>query len=487
LIARPKTNGWHAMTNRPLNLRWRSLVFAALLVCPASCVAQQALVPAAEPLHIIVGKSVVITLESRLKRILLSNPAVIDALVTNPMQLVVEAKAPGTSSLILWDELGASRMMDVTVDLDVSSLRAALERTYPDRAVSVEADGGRLILKGRVPSQRAEDDLVKMAGIYSKDVVDSLNQPVIHQRQILLEVKIAEVDRTKLEQLGFNFLSTGAGNTLGTLSTQQFGPITGSGGSSVQVPPTSGSTSGGSGSTSTSSSTFSLSDLLNIFIFRPDLNFGMVIKALQQNQVLQILAEPNLLALSGSKASFLAGGEFPFPVVQGGQSIGVVTIQFQPFGVKLDFVGTVADDDTVHLKVAPEVSSLDFTNAVTISGFTVPAIATRRAETEIELRNGQSFAIGGLLNDQTTALLGKIPGIGNVPILGKLFQSRSIQKSKSELVVLVTPHIVDPVRTGEQMSATPPLAIPSLDTKKYDQNLPEHKELVPAPPASPSK
>jgi len=267
LIARPKTNGWHAMTNRPLNLRWRSLVFAALLVCPASCVAQQALVPAAEPLHIIVGKSVVITLESRLKRILLSNPAVIDALVTNPMQLVVEAKAPGTSSLILWDELGASRMMDVTVDLDVSSLRAALERTYPDRAVSVEADGGRLILKGRVPSQRAEDDLVRMAGIYSKDVVDSLNQPVIHQRQILLEVKIAEVDRTKLEQLGFNFLSTGAGNTLGTLSTQQFGPITGSGGSSVQVPPTSGSTSGGSGSSSTSSSTFSLSDLLTFSFF----------------------------------------------------------------------------------------------------------------------------------------------------------------------------------------------------------------------------
>jgi len=476
------------MLNGLLNAISRSLIIAALLGAPAFCAAQQALAPAAEPLHILVGKSVIITLESRLKRILLSNPAVIDVLATNPTQLVVEAKAPGTSSLILWDESGASRMMDVTVDLDVSSLRTAIDQAYPGRSVSVEADGGRLILKGRVPSQHAEDDLVKMAGIYSKDVVDSLDQAVVHERQILLEVKVAEVDRTRLDQLGFNFLSTGGGNTLGTLSTQQFGPITGTGGSSVQVPPSTGGTTGGTGGTSSSnSSIFGLSDLLNIFIFRPDINFGATIKALQQNQVLQILAEPNLLALSGSKASFLAGGEFPFPVVQGGQNLGVVTIQFQPFGVKLDFVGTVADDDTVHLKVAPEVSSLDFTNAVTISGFTIPAIATRRAETEIELRNGQSFAIGGLLNEQTTALLSKIPGIGDVPVLGKLFQSRSIQKSRSELVVLVTPHIVDPVRTGAQVSSTPSQPIPSLDMKKYDQGLPGNKELQQTPATSPPK
>jgi pilus assembly protein CpaC len=474
--------------NGLVNRSLRALAFAALLACPAACASQQALSPAAEPLHIIVGKSVVITLETRLKRILLSNPVVIDAFATNPTQLVVEAKAPGTSSLILWDESGASRMMDVTVDLDVSSLRTAIDQAYPDRSVRVEADGERLILRGHVPSQRAEDDLVKMAGIYSKDVVDSLDQPVNHQRQILLEVKVAEVDRTRLQQIGFNFLSTGGGNTIGTISTQQFGPITGSGGSTVQLPPTSGSTSSGSGSTSTTTnSIFGLSDLLDIFIFRPDINFGATIKALEQNQVLQILAEPNLLALSGSKASFLAGGEFPFPVVQGGQNLGVVTIQFQPFGVRLDFVGNISDDNTVRLKVAPEVSSLDFTNAVTISGFTIPAIATRRAETEIELRDGQSFAIGGLLNDQTTALLSKIPGIGDVPILGKLFQSRSIQRSRSELVVLVTPRIVDPVRTGAQMSSVPALAVPSLDTKKYDQELPGHKELEETPPSSPPK
>ena len=454
-----------------------ALALACVLGVPAVSVAQQAVPLAAAPLHILTGKSVVIRLETRLKRVLLSNPAVIDALAMDRNEVVVEAKAPGTSSLILWDESGTSRMMDVTVDLDVASLRTAIDQSYPGRAIEVEADGDRLILRGRVPSQHAEDELVKMAGAYSKDVVDSLAQQSNHQRQILLEVKVAEVDRTRLDQIGFNFLSTGAGNTLGTLSTQQFGPLTGAGGSGVQV---TGGTSGASGS-------FGLSDLLNIFIFNPSINFGTVIKALQENSALQILAEPNLLALSGSKASFLAGGEFPFPVVQGGQSLGVVTIQFRPFGVRLDFNGTIADDDTVRLQVSPEVSSLDFSNAVTISGFTVPAIATRRAETEVELRDGQSFAIAGLLNEQDTAQLSKIPGIGDIPILGKLFQSRSIQKSKSELVVLVTPRIVDPIGSGAQMTATPAQVMPSLDIQKYDPGIPGHKQLEQAAPSAPAK
>jgi pilus assembly protein CpaC len=463
--------------SRPFQPHGLVLALACVLGVPAVSVAQQAVPLAAAPLHILTGKSVVIHLETRLKRVLLSNPAVIDALATDRNEVVVEAKAPGTSSLILWDESGTSRMMDVTVDLDVASLRTAIDQSYPGRSVEVQADGDRLILTGRVPSQRAEDELVRMAGVYSKDVVDSLAQQSGHQRQILLEVKVAEVDRTRLDQIGFNFLSTGAGNTLGTLSTQQFGPITGAGGSSVQV---TGGSSGASGS-------FGLSDLLNIFIFNPSINFGAVIKALQENSVLQILAEPNLLALSGSKASFLAGGEFPFPVVQGGQSLGVVTIQFRPFGVRLDFNGTIGDDDTVRLQVAPEVSSLDFTNAVTISGFTVPAIATRRAETEVELRDGQSFAIAGLLNEQDTAQLSKIPGIGDIPILGKLFQSRSIQKSKSELVVLVTPRIVDPIGSGAQMTATPAPVVPPLDIKKYDPGIPGNKQLQQAAPSSPAK
>ena len=424
----------------------------------------------AQPVHILVGKSVVINMETRLKRVLVSNPAVIDALATSPSQVVVEAKAAGTSNLILWDETGSSRMLDVTVDLDVSGLRTAIERAYPNQPIQAQADGGRVILSGTVRDQKAEDSLVKIATIYSKDIVDSLEQVPVHERQILLEVKIVDVDRTRLDQLGINLVSTGIGNTPGTISTQQFGPPAGS------------SSSGGTsltGSFHNGTSTFTLPDLLNIFFFRPDINLGASIKALEEKSVLEILAEPNLLALDGKKASFLAGGEFPFPVVQGGQSIGVVTIQFRPFGVRLDFTGYIGQDNTIRLQVVPEVSSLDFANAVTISGFTVPALSTRRAETEIELNDGQSFGIAGLLDQRVQTQLSKIPGIGDVPVLGQLFRSKSNQKSRSELIVLVTPHIADPVRTGAQMaSQIPKPAIPYLRTGPYDKDLPGNKELV---------
>ncbi len=434
-------------------------------------IAQEPVAPVkAQPVHILAGKSAVINVEARLKRILVSNPAVIEALATTPTQVVLNAKAAGSSSLILWDETGKCRMFNVTVDLDVSGLRTAIAQAYPDEPITVEADGGRLILSGSIPDQHTEDDLLKMAGAYSKEVVDSLDQVAPPVREILLDVKIAEVDRTKLNQLGFNILSTGAGNTPGVISTQQFGAVTGAGGASAEVTGTIG------GAVTGTSTTFGLTDLLNIFLYRPDINLGALIKALEQKNILQILAAPNLLALSGEKASFLAGGEFPFPVVQGGQNIGVVTIEFRPFGVHLDFTGYVEDDNMIRLKVAPEVSTLDFTNSLTISGFTVPAISTRRAETVVELRNGQSFGIAGLLDQRETAQLSKIPGIGSVPVLGKLFQSQSIQTSRTELIVLVTPHIVDP-RTGATTSAVPNPSMPYLNSRKFDKNLPGRNEV----------
>jgi pilus assembly protein CpaC len=445
----------------------RTLVLAwtlALLVAGGKCFAQGTPVsPEGQPLHILIGKSVVINLQARLKRVLASNPAVIEAVVTNPTQLVVEAKVAGKSSLILWDESESSRMLDVYADLDLTGLRAAIQRAYPDQSIQAQADEGRIILSGTVAGQSVVDDLTKMAGVYSKDVVDSLTTVQHPQRQILLEVKFAEVDRTKLDQLGINIFSTGAANTVGTISTQQFGPVAGPGGGAVQL----------GGSTTT---TLGITDVLNLFLFRPDINLGMTLKDLQQKNVLQILAEPNLLALDGKKASFLAGGEFPFPVVQGGQNIGVVTIQFRPFGVRLDFTGHISPDNIIRLQVAPEVSTLDYSNAVTISGFTVPAISTRRAETEIELRDGQSFGIAGLLDQRVQAQMSKIPGIGDVPILGQLFRSRSTKLDRTELVVLVTPHIADPVNTGKQMTETPKPPLPYLQGPKYDRDLPGHKE-----------
>jgi len=277
----------------------------------------------------------------------------------------------------------------------------------------------------------------------------------VHEQQVLLEVKFAEVDRTKLQQLGFNFLS-GAGNTLSAINTQQFSPPTTT---------TTVTTAGATGS-------LNLTDMLNIFAMRPDLNLAATIRDLEGKSVLQILAEPNLLALNGQKASFLAGGEFPVPVVQGGQSVGVVTIQFRPFGVRLEFTAFVGKDKVIRLHVSPEVSTLDFSNAAIISGFTVPALSTRRAETEIELKDGQSFGIAGLLDNRAQAQMSKIPGISDIPILGMLFRSHTISRSNSELVVLVTPRVVDPVRLNNPAPVPPANPVKFLDNSGFDKGLP---------------
>ena len=427
----------------------------ALFLLPTCIFPQGSPVSAeAQPLHILAGKSVIINLQARLRRVLASNPSVIETLVTSPTQIVVEAKGAGSSSLILWDESGSSRMLDVHVDLDLQGLRTAIQKAYPSKSIQAQADEGRIILSGVVESQAEADDLTKMAGIYSKDIVNSLAIAEKPQKQILLEVRFAEVDRTKLRTLGINLFSTGTGNTVGVLSTQQFGPITGQG-QGFEV--------------NDGNTTFTLSSLLNLFLFRPDIHLGATLQDLEQKNVLQILAQPNLMALDGQPASFLAGGEFPFPIVQGGANVGAVTIQFRPFGVRLDFTGHVTSNNVIRLKVAPEVSTLDFSNSVTISGFTVPAISTRRAETEVELRDGQSFGIAGLLDQRAQAQLSKVPGIGDIPILGQLFRSKSTKIDRTELVVLVTPHITDPVGTGAQMKATPQGPMPFLSAPKYDK------------------
>jgi pilus assembly protein CpaC len=216
-----------------------------------------------------------------------------------------------------------------------------------------------------------------------------------------------------------------------------------------------------------------LSDLLNIFIFRPDINLAVTIKALQQQNVLQILAEPNLLTASGKDASFLAGGEFPYPVLQGGSVGGAaaITIQFREFGVRLNFTPTLEADGYIHLKVKPEVSSLDFANALTIQGFVIPALSTRRVESEMDLKDGQSFAIAGLVDNRLTEQLEKIPGLGDIPWLGKLFQSRSQSKSRNELLVLVTPRLVHALAPG-QAPTGPTFPKPFLEVPATEQPKP---------------
>jgi pilus assembly protein CpaC len=276
---------------------------------------------------------------------------------------------------------------------------------------------------------------------------------------VMLQVKFATIDRSALSQLGVNLFSVNP-KLVGTATTQQFQfPRIGQ----LQFQQ-------GNQGPELGNQQVSISDLLNLFAFRPDLNFGATIKLLQAKNLLEILAEPNLITVSGKQASFLAGGEFPYPVISttgtGGNAAPVVTIQFRKFGVQLIFTPTV-DPATgvIHLRVAPEVSALDFANALTIQGFLIPAISSRSAETEVDLHENESFAIAGLIDNRVTNVVNKIPGIGSVPIIGRLFSSRSQEKSNTELLVVITPRFVKPFAAGEP---SPMLEFPKgfLDEEK---------------------
>jgi len=405
---------------------------------------------------------------------------VVTTATTAPNEVVLTATAAGSSSVVLWQEDNRSRIIEVFADLDVSLLRDTIARGLPGETIQAEAEEGRVVLTGTASSPAVAEQIGKMAAPFSKEIVNSIQVAAPHrQKQILLKVRFAEVDRTKLTQFGINLFSTGAANTFGAIGTQQFGGFTGSNVGSVPSstgrPTISGSNvaSGSIGATLAGQpGAFGANDLLNLFLFRSDINLGAIIRDLQERNVLQILAEPNLLAANGEKAEFLAGGELPYPVVSGVAGQATISVQFKPFGVKLEFVGNIESGNTVRLKVFPEVSSLDFSNAVTISGFVLPAIATRHAETVVELSDGQSFGIAGLLDQRVTAQFSKVPGIGDLPILGQLFRSRSINKTNSELIVIVTPTIIDPGAAPTAAPELPKMPVPPIDQKQFDTKTP---------------
>jgi pilus assembly protein CpaC len=276
--------------------------------------------------------------------------------------------------------------------------------------------------------------------------------------QILLKVRFAAVDRNLARQLGVNLYNLGLGNALGGVSAGQFSP--------PSIGSTSGS-SGGSGVTGTDGSA-SFSQEGSIFAYFPGLSVGADIHALVTKGVVQLLAEPNLMASDGKEASFLAGGQFPYPVVSGTSGgTAAVSIEYKEYGVRLNFIPTITPRGTIRLQVAPEVSALDYANEVEISGFEVPGLTTRRVNTEVELKDGQTFIIGGLLDKSLTDTFQKIPFLGDIPIIGKLFQSQAKTKNDTELIVLVTPEIVSPLPAGT----------PNPDLKYPDQFMPPNSNI----------
>jgi len=403
----------------------------------------------AAPLRVMVGKSVLINTTERIKRVSVTDATIADPLVVAPTQILIHGRAPGEVSLLIWDELERSRSFDLRVDVDVSATAEEEKRVFPDEQIAVTPSRSAIVLSGHVSTE----DVAKRAGMiadaYSKNVVNVLTFGPVGAQEVLLEVKFAEVDRTAVTQLGINLFAPGLGNTIAQTQTGQFGSIT------TTRPP----------SNTTTPPTVNISDFLNVFVTRTDVNIGAVIKAMQQKNLLQILAEPNLIAVNGKEASFLAGGEFPFPTVQPGNGVNAITIQFREFGVRLKFTPVIMPSGNIHLKVVPEVSTLDFANGLTISGFNVPALSTRRADTEFELQDGQSFVIAGLMDNRVTNIYNKIPGLGDIPILGNFFKSKSTTKSNAELMVLCTVRRISP---SAQPPATPANPKPFLDKNKFD-------------------
>src|SRR6266700_2595680 len=423
------------------------LLFAAMCAGQEP-VAQQAQASASEgpaPLRVMVGKSLLINTTDRLKRVSVTDPEIADPQVITPTQVLVHGRSPGEVSLLIWDESERSRSFDLRVDVDVTAAQEEIKRIFPEEQIDVSPSRSAIVLSGHVTTEDVAKHAGQVAGAYSKNVINVLSFGPVGAQEVLLEVKFAEVDRSAVTQLGVNLFAPGLGNTVALSQTGQFGSLTVT--NTAQTTVTNGNTQ-----TTTTTATppvVDISDFLNFFVTRTDVNVGAVIKALQQKNLLQILAEPNLIAVNGKEASFLAGGEFPFPVVQPGNGVNAITIQFREFGVRLKFTPVITPSGNIHLKVIPEVSTLDFANGLTISGFNVPALSTRRADTEFELQDGQSFVIAGLMDNRVTNIANKIPGLGDIPILGNFFRSKSTQKSNAELMVLCTVRRVSP-------SAQPP-------------------------------
>jgi pilus assembly protein CpaC len=381
------------------------------------------------------GKSAVVDSPVNIQRVSVANPAVAEAVAVSPREVLVNALAPGETSLILWQQGGPRMFFDVMVrpsSQRIDAVRRQLATELEGQDVTLTLENDTPFLRGTVKDLTSAERALAIAATLGKPVnLLHVNVPAV-EPQILLKVRFANVDRAAGTELGVNLFSTGALNTPGQITTGQFSPPR------VDV--------------DRQGTELSLGDALNIFLFRRDLDLGATIRALQTRRMLEVLAEPNVLAINGRPASFLAGGEFPFPTLQGGGSgLGAVTIQFREFGVRINFTPVITPRDTIRLQVMPEVSSLDFANGLVFQGFNIPALSTRRVSTEIELEAGQSFAIAGLLDNRMAETFNKVPGLASIPLLGKLFQSKAESRNTTELLVLVTPELVRPIPAGQPL------------------------------------
>lgn len=395
-----------------------------------------------------VGASAVLDAGGILTDVAVGNPDVADVAVVSATQIVVNAKRAGTTTVILIEQGGTQTRYTVRVKLDVEFLQREFEVLFPEESIEVGAVGNTVILSGLVRDPLAREKAMTLAGNVGEGIQVLDNMSVPDPGQVLLQVRFAEVSRSWLREIGPTLIFRDGDNVDVVLPSP---------GENVRTPQQGGTTEEGVAEVFT--------DAVNFFIFHDPSRVAAFIRALQNQGLFKSLAEPNLLAMPAESASFLAGGEFPFPVLQGGQQNNAVTIQFREFGVRLNFVPYITNSGAIRLDVAPEVSALDFANGLTVAGFNIPALLSRKAHTVIELEDGQTFAIAGLVDNSLVENISKVPLLGDIPILGELFKSREMRQNRSELLVLVTPRIVQP------LDRSPPLPTDEPGTWKWDKSI----------------
>jgi pilus assembly protein CpaC len=375
-------------------------------------------------LTVTVGKSLAIDSPLPIKRLSYANGTLVEAQAIGPKEVLLNGKAPGETSLIIWQDDGTRLIYDLTVRVSpqhLNAVRQQIARDYPDADINVTFDNDTAFVRGTVKTVTDAERIMAIVGTMAKAVnLLKVEVPAV-EPQILLKVRFANVDRSASMQLGVNWASTAFNQTtsIGTAPSILSGLTGGLGGASP-------------GSA-------------NIVALRPDINLLAEIQALESKSLLETLAEPNLLTYSGTKANFTAGGEFPYLTPQPSAGGTIFSIEFKPYGIILNFLPRVTPQGTIHMQLSPEVSSLDYTNTVSIDGTAIPGLKTNKVNAEIDLENGQTFIIAGMLDREMTQSFNKIPGLGDIPILGKLFQSKTISKSNSELIIIVTPEIVRPI------------------------------------------
>jgi pilus assembly protein CpaC len=424
-----------------------SILFGLILFNPATAAGSEKIrldVSAPQKVTLTVGKSVIVESPAAIKKFALAAPEYADVTVLSPRQIYLIGKVPGATNATLWGVDGKiSAMLDIEIMPDVSRLKEKIHEMLPnEKDIKVTASHDAIVLAGTVSNTSNLSQVVALANAYApqdKDkkgkVMNLLEVGGVHQ--VMLEVRVSEMSRTLLRRLGVNFayVSDG-GNTFGVSLLRNLTGV--------------GSVASGLGPIGVTSNINGILRFLG-----GGATWTTFIDALKQEGLTKVLAEPTLITTSGRTANFLAGGEYPIPVPQGGIGGGTtITIDYKTFGVGLNFTPTVLSSNKISMEVKPEVSELDFTNALTISGYTVPGLTTRRVATTIELADGQSFAIAGLLKEELREVVAKFPVLGDIPILGVLFRSTSYQKNETELVIIVTPHLVKPVDMAKQTLPT---------------------------------